>query len=440
MTKATSSKTQTLSGTYRVPGDKSISHRALMLASIAKGSTSIYGLLEGDDVLATAKALQSMGVTIEKDSHTHWRVNGVGLKGLKEPAQKLDMGNSGTAARLMMGLVAGAPFPITFTGDESLRKRPMKRVIEPLSQMGIEFISDSQRLPITLRHYGSLKPLHYTLPVASAQVKSAILLAGLWCHGTTTVDEPIPCRDHTERMLQNMGADLNVTALSHGGNRIIINGGDSLEPCDIDVPSDPSSAAFLIVAALITPMSDMTLTHVGMNPQRIGLFKVLESMGGDITYFNEHDVAGEPVADIRVRSSTLQATNVAAEIAPSMIDEYPILAVAASYAKGTTTMHGLAELKVKESNRLQAIADGLSACGVECSTENDALIVQGQDNTVRGGGSVATHMDHRIAMAFLIMGLASKEPVTIDDTDMIHTSFPDFIPLMTQLGAAIDVE
>lgn len=432
-----SSKSKALRGVVPVPGDKSISHRALLLASQAIGRSTISGLLEGEDVLDTAKALRQMGVTITQEKDT-WVVDGVGTGGLAEPDDVLNMGNSGTGSRLMMGLVATHPFTTFFTGDKSLRSRPMDRVTKPLSAMGARFISRSGgRLPLAVIGAAEPLPLEYTLPVASAQVKTAILLAGLNTPGKTTVIEPEATRDHTERMLAYFGAEVLVKDHSPKGKSITVTGHSDLTAKTFAVPGDPSSAAFLAVAALVVPGSEITIKDVCINPSRTGLYKTLQEMGGDIRFENQRQVGGEPVADIRVRASALKGVRVPAERAPSMIDEYPVLAVAASCADGVTVMEGLAELKVKESNRLLAIADGLAANGALAKVGTDSLEVTGNGLPPQGGGTVRTFMDHRIAMAFLVLGFVTDTPVKIDSGAMIQTSFPTFVSLMNGIGATI---
>lgn len=434
-----SGKIEGLQGDIIVPGDKSISHRALVLASQALGMTRISGLLEGEDVLATARALRHLGVRVERLLDEQWQVQGVGVGGLQEPTQVLDMGNAGTGTRLMMGLLTPYPFTSFFTGDESLASRPMARVAKPLQLMGAQVTARSGiRLPLALIGTASPMPISYTLPVASAQVKSAVLLAALNTPGVTTVTEPHPTRDHTENMLEHFGFKIERKRLENGGVEVSLQGQQEPPYSDREfmVPSDPSSAAFPAVAAVITPKSDIVLENVSINPLRAGLFETLKEMGADVTYQNERVLAGEPVADIRVRSGRLKAIEVPAERAPSMIDEYPILAVAAAFAEGTTVMHGLGELRVKESDRLQAVIDGLTACGVKASAEGDSLKVEGSAQ-VQGGGLIRTHMDHRIAMAFLVMGMAAQEPVVVDDGSMITTSFPGFAALMNRHGAKL---
>ncbi len=428
-----------LRGELAVPGDKSISHRALMLSSQALGTTRISGLLEGDDVLNTAKALTSLGVTITR-AGSEWVVEGVGVGGLKESSDVLDMGNSGTSTRLLMGLVAPYPFTTFFTGDDSLRSRPMGRVTTPLTQMGVTITASSgNRLPLSLTGTADTIPISYRLPVASAQVKSAILLAGLNTRGKTTVIEPEATRDHTENMLNYLGFKLDIEKLDDGATSISIQGRPDIAPADrhISVPGDPSSAAFLVVAALITGKSHITIKNICVNPLRTGLFTTLCEMGAKLQFTNERIVAGERVADIDVSSSALKAITVPASRAPSMIDEYPILAVAAAFAEGETVMHGLAELRVKESDRLAAIIESLQACGVSARAENDTLYVTGCNGAPKGGGLVKTRFDHRIAMAFLVMGMGTREAVRVDDATAISTSFPGFTTLLNGLGAHI---
>lgn len=418
----------------RVPGDKSISHRALMFGALATGTTRIYGLLEGEDVINTARAVTALGAPAAKDGDV-WIVKGRGVGGLSQPDRLIDFGNSGTGTRLMMGVLAGHPVTVTLTGDASLSKRPMRRVLMPLKEMGLEVVEDREMLPLTIRGSDALVPIVYELPVPSAQVKSAILLAGLHAAGETTVIEREPTRDHTERMLRFFGADIR-TEIKEGKTRISIKGDAELKGRDVVVPGDPSSAAFLICAALLVPGSDVTVESVLVNETRTGLYTTLKEMGADVEFTNVREEGGEPIADIRARFSKLKGVTVPAARAPSMIDEYPVLAAVAAFAQGDTVMHGLAELKVKESDRLAATAAGLEANGVEATVEGDTLIVHGTGGKVSGGGVVATHLDHRIAMAFLTMGLASESPVTVDDTAMIATSFPEFVSLMKKLGAA----
>lgn len=429
----TSSRSARLSGRVRVPGDKSISHRALILGALATGRTRISGLLEAEDVAATARAVAALGAEVRRCNGTV-EVAGQGVGGLIAPSAPLDFGNSGTGSRLMLGAVAGNPIEVEFTGDESLCRRPMRRVLEPLNLMGLEVGEDRATLPLTVRGTEDLIPIDYALPVPSAQVKSAVLLAGLHAPGKTTVIETLPTRDHTERMLGYFGAEL-VAEERAGGRAITICGDAELHGAAIVVPGDPSSAAFLIAAALIAERSDVTIEGVLMNPTRSGFVETVREMGGEIEIINLRHEGGEPVADLRVRSSALKGLRVPPERAPSMIDEYPMLACLAAFAEGETRMEGLSELKVKESDRLAATEAGLKACGVEAYVEGDDLIVRGAGGEVKGGGLVKTHMDHRIAMAFLTLGLGARSPVTVDDTAMIATSFPSFAALMSRLGA-----
>ncbi len=423
-----------LAGHVRVPGDKSISHRALMFGAMATGRTRIKGLLEAEDVINTAKAVTALGATAVKTGET-WEVVGRGVGGLAEPAAPLDFGNSGTGTRLMLGVIAGQPMTVCLTGDPSLSKRPMARVLKPLQQMGLEVVEEGRdRLPITVRGSARLVPMSYELPVPSAQVKSAILIAGLSAPGETTVIEKEPTRDHTERMLRHFGATVRVVDRPDGKRAVTVLGDAELAGTDITVPGDPSSAAFLVAAALIVPGSEVTIEGVLVNETRTGFYTTLREMGADIAFLNVREEGGEPIADIRVRASTLEGVTVPAQRAPSMIDEYPVLAAVAAMAPGTTRMEGLAELKAKESDRLAATAAGLVANGVDAVVEGDTLIVHGK-GSVAGGGVVVTHMDHRIAMAFLTLGLVSKAPVTVDDTTFIATSFPEFKGLMEGLGA-----
>jgi 3-phosphoshikimate 1-carboxyvinyltransferase len=427
-----------LRGVITVPGDKSISHRALMIGAVAVGRTRIEGLLEGEDVLATAAALRSLGVTVSRLDAATYEVSGVGVGALATPDDVLNMGNSGTGARLLIGLLATHPLIAHVTGDASLNQRPMLRVIEPLAKMGARFEARTGgRLPLVLTGARLPVPIEYRLPVASAQVKSAILLAGLNAPGTTTVIEPEPTRDHTELMLSYFGAQLHITTDTDGARRIALNGQPELTARSVRVPGDPSSAAFATVAALITPESDITINNIGINTLRIGLYKTLQEMGADITFTNPRDDAGEPVADLHIRASRLKGVEVPAARAPSMIDEYPILAVAAAFAEGETLMHGLAELRVKESNRLAAITAGLTAIGAQVREVGDSLAITGTPGGLAGGGPITTHFDHRIAMAFLVAGLGCAAPVTVDDGRAIATSFPGFDTLMTGLGANI---
>ena len=435
---ATSRRSENLKGTVSIPGDKSISHRSFMFGGLASGVTRITGLLEGEDVINTGKAMASMGAKIERDGKA-WVIHGTGNGCLLQPEAPLDFGNAGTGSRLTMGLVGVYDMETTFIGDASLQSRPMKRVLDPLRQMGVQVsAADGDRMPLTLRGPKTSVPISYRVPMASAQVKSAVLLAGLNTPGITTVIEPIMTRDHTEKMLKGFGANLEVTTDKDGVRHIQIEGQGKLTGQTIDVPGDPSSTAFPLVAALLVPGSDVTITNVLMNPTRTGLILTLQEMGGDIQVLNPRLAGGEDVADLRVRSSDLKGVNVPASRAPSMIDEYPVLAVAASFAEGDTIMNGLEELRVKESDRLAAVARGLEANGVECAEGHETLTVRGvPSGKGLGGGTVATHLDHRIAMAFLVMGLAAEKPVTVDDATMIATSFPEFMDLMTGLGAEI---
>ena len=427
-----------LSGSVAVPGDKSVSHRALMFGALAVGRTEIAGLLEGEDVLATAAALRAMGAGIERTGEGRWQVDGVGVGGLAEPDDVLDLGNSGTSARLLLGILATHPFTAFVTGDASLRSRPMRRVIDPLSRFGARFLSrEGGRLPLAVTGAESPVPQVYRLPVPSAQVKSAVLLAGLNTPGETSVIEPQPTRDHTERMLGHFGAQLRVESEPDGARRITLVGYPELTAAPITVPGDPSSAAFPLVAALLVPGSEITITGVGINPSRTGLLECLREMGADIALENQRIEGGEPVADLHVRAGPLSGADIPPQRAPSMIDEYPILAVAAACARGRTVMRGLAELRVKESDRLAGIATGLASCGVRVAVEGDDLVVEGADNFPAGGALIATQLDHRIAMAFLVLGLAAHQPVAIDDARPIATSFPDFVPLMNRLGAGL---
>ena len=429
-----------LDGSATVPGDKSISHRALILGAMAVGTSSVTGLLEGADVLHTAEALRQLGAHIEKAANGDWSIQGVGVGGFSEPCGVIDMGNSGTAVRLLMGAVAAHDFTTFFTGDASLCRRPMGRVTKPLEKIGARFTTRSNnRLPLAVTGARDPLPIAYELPVASAQVKSAILLAGLNTPGVTRVIEPEPTRDHTERMLRHFGAEVVTRPHGQGGNEILLTGHPELTAAKLDVPGDPSSAAFLVVAALITPGSHVTIRNVGINPLRTGLYATLIEMGGDIGFTNERMACGEPVADITVKTSALKAVEVPAERAPSMIDEYPILGIAAAFAQGRTVMTGLAELRVKESDRIAAMARGLAACGVTVEEMPDGMAVTGGGAITSPPAPIVTDMDHRIAMSFLILGMAAGHPVTIDDGSMIDTSFPGFGDLMNSLGARIGI-
>ena len=438
-----------LKGQIRVPGDKSISHRALMLGALAFGQTKISGLLEGEDVLASAAAMRAMGAEITRLETGEWLVRGQGLGALREPEDVLDMGNAGTGARLVMGLVAGHPITATFTGDASLRSRPMGRIITPIKQMGAEVYGRSQgRLPLTVVGTSTPQAITYRLPMASAQVKSAVLLAGLLAAGTTKVLEPVPTRDHSENMLNHFGAKLSVAedpSLNKGstepsaavGRVISLQGQNELKGADVIVPSDPSSAAFPLVAALLVPHSEIVIENVSTNPLRAGLFAVLKEMGADIEAVNPSTEGGEPVATLRVKHSELKGITVDSAIIPSMIDECPILFVAAAFARGKTIIRNLSELRVKESDRLEVMAQGLKACGVELHWGEDWIEITGlgTDKLVPGQATIKTHLDHRIAMSFAVLSLRAKNPITIDNLAPISTSFPTFVSLMTQLGA-----
>jgi 3-phosphoshikimate 1-carboxyvinyltransferase len=432
----TASRHGPLKGRVRVPGDKSISHRALILGALAVGETKISGLLEGEDVLNTANAVRALGASVERRGEGEWRVHGVGVGGFAQPAAALDFGNSGTGCRLMLGAVAGCPITATFDGDASLRKRPMRRVLDPLERIGAHTLtSNDGRLPLTLAGAREPIPIVFEPAVPSAQLKSAVLLAGLAAPGETVVIEAEATRDHTEKMLAHFGAQLRVEVL-RAGRRIALTGQPELMPQPIMVPADPSSAAFPLVAALITPGSDVIIEGVMLNPLRTGLFATLAEMGASIERLAARNEGGEEIADLRVRAGTLRGVDVPAARAPAMIDEYPVLAIAAAFAEGITVMRGLKELRVKESDRLAGTAELLRANGVTVDVEGDDLIVLGSGSgRAAGGGLVATHMDHRIAMSALVMGLASEKPVQADDTAFIATSFPGFADLMRSLGA-----
>lgn len=436
--KITSSKSNTLNGTANIPGDKSISHRALMLGGIAIGETTIHGLLEGEDVIATADAMRKMGAEITKNKDGTWTCYGVGIGGLQEPDSVLDMGNSGTSTRLLMGLIGGHNITVQITGDASLTKRPMNRVIKPLEMMGAKISArEGGRLPLSLTGPQDTLPIEYELPVASAQVKSCVLLAGLSAMGATTVIEKTPTRDHTENMLRHFGVDVDVTKTIEGADRISVTGQKDLKGTTVHVPADPSSAAFPTVAALLTDGSEITMHNILMNDRRNGLYTTLIEMGANITFENERIEAGENVADLVVKRSALKGIDVPASRVPSMVDEFPILMVAASLANGTTTMTGLEELRVKESDRLLMMYDGLKACGINCEMTENTMIIHGNGTTPKGGAEVKTALDHRIAMSFLILGTATQNPVTIDDGAPIKTSFPNFIDMMNELGASL---
>lgn len=425
-----------LSGTLRVPGDKSISHRALILGALSVGETRISGLLEGEDVLNTAQAMRALGAKVERHGDFAWTVHGVGVGGFAQPAATLDFGNSGTGCRLVMGAVAGCPITAVFDGDASLRSRPMRRILDQLELIGAKVTASAEggKLPLTLQGASNPVPVVYRTPVASAQIKSAVLLAGLAAPGVTTVIEQEASRDHTELMLKHFGAEIVTTLEGTHGRRIALTGQPELHGAPVIVPADPSSAAFPLVAALIVDGSDLVLSDVMTNPLRTGLFAILREMCASIEEDDVRGDAGEPMVRLRVRASKLRGVEVPPERAPSMIDEYLVLAVAAAYAEGTTIMRGLHELRVKESDRLEATAAMLRVNGVKVEISDDDLIVEGRGH-VPGGGLVATHMDHRIAMSALVMGLASDKPVKVDDTAFIATSFPDFVPLMCKAGA-----
>ena len=423
-----------LRGRVDAPADKSISHRALILGALAEGETRVHGLLEAQDVLATAKAVRAFGAEIERIGDGSWRVRGGPWR---SPAEAIDCGNSGTAARLLMGAAAGFPLEATLTGDRSLRDRPMERVIEPLVRMGAR-IEGRRRLPVTLSG-GSLRAIRHSSDTASAQVKSAVLLAGLRADGPVELTEPLPSRDHTETMLRAFGCEVD-SAREGAGWRIRLGERRTLTGTAVHVPGDPSSAAFPLVAALLIPGSEVTVAGMLVNPLRFGLFETLLEMGADLAFGNRRSVGGEAVADVTARASRLSGVVVPAARAPSMIDEYPILAIAAAFAAGETEMQGIGELRVKESDRVQAVVDGLRACGAHSSEEGNTLRVAGGDGSVRGGAPVRSHGDHRIAMSFLTLGLAAQEPVSVDRGEAIATSFPAFIPFMRGLGAAIAPE
>ncbi len=443
----TARPSEALSGSARLPGDKSISHRALMFGALAVGETTVDGLLEGEDVLRTAAAMRALGAEITRDDQGRWpgrwRIWGRGIGALAEPEDVLDMGNSGTGARLLLGILASHPLTAVMTGDASLRRRPMARVTEPLSACGASFIArEGGRLPITVIGARDPLPLDYRLPVPSAQVKSAVLLAGLNAPGVTRVVEREATRDHSERMLGHFGAEIrrrDIDDEGHAAQEILLTGQPELTGRPVLVPADPSSAAFPLVAALLLPGSEVRLAAVGMNPQRSGLITTLKEMGGDIAVENAREEGGEPIADLVVRGSRLHGVEVPAERAPSMIDEYPVLAMAAAAARGRTVMRGLGELRVKESDRLAAVARGLARCGVAVEEQPETLVVEGAGGRPRGGNTQAieTELDHRIAMSFLVLGLAAERPVLIDDMTPIATSFPDFVALMQGLGAEI---
>ncbi|RLQ22694.1 3-phosphoshikimate 1-carboxyvinyltransferase [Seongchinamella sediminis] len=423
----------TINGEARVPGDKSMSHRSMMLGALAEGTTRVTGFLEGEDALATQSAFRAMGVDIERVAEGEVLVHGVGLHGLRPPAQALDLGNAGTGMRLMCGLLAGQPFDTVLTGDASLCARPMGRVIDPLQLMGAEIASEAGgRPPLRIRGGRALHGIHYDLPMASAQVKSCVLLAGLYAEGRTSVTEPGPTRDHTERMLRGFGYEV-----SNDNGVISLQGGGKLRATDIDVPADISSAAFFLVAASITPGSDLLLTHVGINPTRIGVLNILKLMGADITLKNEREAGGEPVADIRVRYAPLRGIDIPEEQVPLAIDEFPALFIAAACAEGRTVLRGAQELRVKESDRIVAMAEGLDTLGVPNEVLDDGIIIEG--GSPIGGGEIRTHMDHRIAMAFAIAALRAEREIYVLDCDHVATSFPGFDALARGLGLQISV-
>ena len=433
---------QGFNGVTSVPGDKSISHRALILGALAVGESVVSGLLEGDDVMATAAALRRLGASIERDSDGRWRVRGVGVGGMRSPGDVLDLGNSGTGARLLAGVIAGQPITAQLTGDASLRARPMDRIVKPLRQMGAAIQgTEGDLLPMTIAGSASPMAIEYRTPVASAQVKSAILLAGLNAPGTTTVIEPRPTRDHTETMLARFGAELDVEEA--GGDTVIrLRGQPELVATAVSVAGDPSSAVFPIVAALITRNSRISVANVGLNPLRAGIFETLREMGADLSITERAGNGAEPAGDISARSSRLRGVDIPASRVPSMIDEFPVLAVAAAHAQGITVMRGLAELRLKESDRLAAMAAGLRECGVNVETADDTMVIHGvidgSGGRAEGGAEIETGKDHRIAMAFLILGMAARRAVRIDDGAMIATSFPGFVDLMNGLGARIE--
>ena len=428
-----------LAGAVTVPGDKSISHRALILGGMALGETRITGLLEAEDVLNTAEAVRAFGAQVVRQGPGAWKVSGTGVGGWRRPEDVLDFGNSGTGSRLVMGAMATTPVTAVFTGDASLRKRPMGRVLEPLKLFGAEYDARPGGLmPVTLKGAAQAMPTDYLVPMASAQVKSAMLLAALNAPGRSRISQATLTRDHTEKMLTAFGAEIAVEPLAGGGETIFVSGEAELKAISVAVPRDPSSAAFPLVAALLVPGSEVVLHDVMLNPRRTGLLETLKDMGADLTIDNVRDSGGEKIGDVKVRASVLKGVEVPPERVPDMIDEFPILGVAAAFAQGTSIMRGLEELRVKESDRLAAIIAGLRANGVSVEELEDGMIVQGMGGVVPGGGTVTTHMDHRIAMSFLVMGLASRATVTVDDTAMIATSFPEFEPLMAGLGAVFE--
>ncbi|MBT5231349.1 MAG: 3-phosphoshikimate 1-carboxyvinyltransferase [Methylococcales bacterium] len=420
-------------GAIRVAGDKSISHRSIMLGSLAKGTTEVTGFLEGEDALATLKAFKALGVKIEGPDQGKVTIHGVGMGGLKAPTQDLNLGNSGTSMRLLSGLLSGQPFASKLTGDHSLSGRPMKRVIDPLLLMGANIDSNEMgTAPLFLRGGESLKGIDYDMPMASAQVKSCVLLAGLYAEGQTSVTEPAPTRDHTERMLQGFGYEVK-----REGATVTLQGGGELTACNVDVPSDISSAAFFLVAGSITPNASLTLSHVGMNPTRIGVINILQQMGADITVENAREVGGEPVADLVVKHAPLKGIQIPEDQVPLAIDEFPVIFIAAACAEGQTVLTGAEELRVKESDRIQVMADGLVACGINATATPDGMIIEGGQLT---GGKLDSHGDHRIAMAFTVAGLQATGVIEIADCDNVNTSFPDFIALANQVGINVSAK
>ena len=439
MTSIIATLSTNLTGSITIAGDKSISHRSIILGALSIGETTVDGLLESQDILATISAMQAFGAEIEKKADNKWHIDGLGVGGLDEPEKVLDLGNSGTGVRLLLGVAAGNPITSFFSGDESLSRRPMERVLKPLEMMGASFTSRSGGLlPLACSGPQTLQPIDYSLPVASAQVKSAILLAGLNTPGKTVVREPTPTRDHTERMLKQFGSEISIETGEGSQNIITLKGESELTGQDIVVPGDPSSAAFPMVAGILTEDSRVEIKNVGINPLRFGLFEILNEMGAKTELIQKHDGVGEPIADIVVETSKLKGVTVPASIAPRMIDEYPILAVAAACASGTTRMFGLQELRVKESDRLAAMANGLKACGVTVEETSDSLTVHGTGGQIEGGARIQTQLDHRIAMSFLTLGLKAKNPIIIDDGTTINTSFPGFVETMKSLGANLN--
>ena len=439
MTSITANLSTNLTGSIKIAGDKSISHRSIILGALSIGETTVEGLLESQDILATISAMQAFGAEIEKKADNKWHINGLGVGGLDEPTKVLDLGNSGTGVRLLLGVAASNPVTSFFSGDKSLSRRPMARVLKPLEMMGASFVSRSGGLlPLACNGPQTLQPIDYSLPVASAQVKSAILLAGLNTPGKTIVREPTPTRDHTERMLKQFGSEITIENDEQSHNIITLEGENELTGQDILVPGDPSSAAFPMVAGILAEDSRIEIKNVGINPLRFGLFEILNEMGAKTELIQKHDGVGEPIADIVVKTSKLKGVTVPASIAPRMIDEYPILAVAAACASGTTRMFGLQELRVKESDRLAAMANGLKACGVTVEETSDSLTVHGTGGQIEGGARIQTQLDHRIAMSFLTLGLKAKNPIIIDNGTTINTSFPGFVETMKSLGANLN--